>query len=86
MLSQEQQQVFTLNGIQTLSGYCYNLGNDISSMRDLVDIVRVSPEDLESLNVIKQFKANQHGQSPLTIPEQSCNGYWRNIAGLTLAG
>ncbi|EFB72368.1 putative protease [Providencia rustigianii] len=84
VLSQEHQQVFTLNGIQTLSGYCYNLGNDLSSMQDLVDIVRISPESLDSLDVISQFKANELGQAPLHIPDQSCNGYWRNIAGLTL--
>ena len=28
MLSQENQQVFVLNGIQTQSGYCYNLGHE----------------------------------------------------------
>ena len=33
MRSQEQQQVFVLNGIQTMSGYCYNLGNELPSMQ-----------------------------------------------------
>ena len=32
--SQEGQEVFTLNGIQTQSGYCYNLINDLPSMKD----------------------------------------------------
>ncbi|MDW9427137.1 U32 family peptidase, partial [Yersinia enterocolitica] len=36
VLSQEDQQVFILNGIQTQSGYCYNLGNDLISMQGLV--------------------------------------------------
>ncbi len=46
VLSQEEnQQVFVLNGIQTMSGYVYNLGNELESVqcRGLVDIVRLSP-------------------------------------------
>ncbi len=43
VLSQENQQVFVLNGIQTMSGYVYNLGNQLTSMQGLVDIVRLSP-------------------------------------------
>lgn len=38
MLSQENQQVFVLNGIQTMSGYVYNLGNELTSMHGLVDM------------------------------------------------
>lgn len=33
VLSQENQQVFVLNGIQTMSGYVYNLGNKLASMQ-----------------------------------------------------
>ena len=40
--SQEGQSVFNLNGIQTQSGYCYNLVNDLPNMHDLVDVVRLS--------------------------------------------
>lgn len=84
VLSQEQQQVFILNGIQTLSGYCYNLGNELASMKDLVDIVRVSPESERSLEILSQFKANENGLAPITIADKSCNGYWRQIAGLSM--
>ncbi len=85
VLSQEQQQVFILNGIQTLSGYCYNLGNELESMKDLVDIVRISPESEASLDIIAQFKANETGLAPLIIADKSCNGYWRQIPGLNMA-
>ncbi|MCW2257399.1 collagenase-like PrtC family protease [Providencia alcalifaciens] len=84
VFSQEQQQVFTLNGLQTQSGYCYNLGNDLTSMKDLVDIVRISPESTESLKVLTQFKANEKGDVPLAISDHSCNGYWRKVAGLEM--
>ncbi|MFJ1231131.1 U32 family peptidase [Yersinia proxima] len=85
VLSQEEQQVFILNGIQTQSGYCYNLGNDLISMQGLVDIVRLSPQGMETLGVIDQFRANELGLNPLTLADKAdCNGYWRRLAGLEL--
>ncbi|WP_409310285.1 U32 family peptidase [Pectobacterium sp. B1J-3] len=85
VLSQENQQVFVLNGIQTQSGYCYNLGNELASMRDLVDIVRLSPEGIDTLGMLDKFRANEQGQSPLALTNQAdCNGYWRRVAGLEL--
>lgn len=85
VLSQEEQQVFILNGIQTQSGYCYNLGNDLISMQGLVDIVRLSPQGMETLGVIDQFRTNELGLNPLTLADKAdCNGYWRRLAGLEL--
>ncbi|CNI05678.1 putative protease [Yersinia aldovae] len=85
VLSQEDQQVFILNGIQTQSGYCYNLGNDLISMQGLVDIVRLSPQGSETLAVIDQFRSNEQGLNPLTLTDKAdCNGYWRRLAGLEL--
>lgn len=85
VISQEGQSVFVLNGIQTQSGYCCNLGNDLDSMRGLVDIVRLSPQEEDTLALIERFKANEHGQSPLNLSAaMACNGYWRRMAGLEL--
>ncbi|MWP48940.1 MULTISPECIES: U32 family peptidase [unclassified Gilliamella] len=85
VFSQEQQKVFVLNGIQTQSGYCYNLGNNLKEMKGLVDIIRISPLGIETLDVVKQFKANEDGLNPLTIEhKRDCNGYWNGIAGLEL--
>ncbi|MEN4847918.1 U32 family peptidase [Pantoea agglomerans] len=84
--SQEGQQVFVLNGIQTMSGYCYNLGNDLASMRGQVDCIRLSPQDVTTLAEIDRFRANENGQAPLMVAKGSdCNGYWRKLAGMTLA-
>lgn len=84
--SQEGQQVFVLNGIQTMSGYCYNLGNDLAGMRDQVDCIRLSPQDMTTLAEIDRFRANENGQAPLMVAKGSdCNGYWRKLAGMTLA-
>lgn len=85
MRSQEQQQVFVLNGIQTMSGYCYNLGNELSSMQGLVDIVRLSPQSEETLTLVDRFRANEQGAQPLSLADKAdCNGYWRRVAGLEL--
>ncbi|HCT9262077.1 TPA: U32 family peptidase, partial [Proteus mirabilis] len=85
VLSQENQQVFVLNGIQTQSGYCYNLGNDLTSMAGLVDIVRLSPQSDEVFTTLKQFRQNEQGAHPInTIHHHDCNGYWRKLAGLEL--
>ena len=85
MLSQENQQVFVLNGIQTQSGYCYNLGNELTSMSGLVDIVRLSPQDINTPAMLERFRANEQGQAPLPLTERAdCNGYWRRVAGLEL--
>ncbi|MDR7343533.1 collagenase-like PrtC family protease [Pantoea alhagi] len=85
VLSQEDQQVFVLNGIQTMSGYCYNLGNDLTSMHGLVDVVRLSPEDKQTLALIDRFRANEEGAAPLMMAQRNdCNGYWRKLAGMAL--
>ncbi|MGL5465196.1 MAG: U32 family peptidase, partial [Aeromonas veronii] len=83
--SREGQRVFNLNGIQTQSGYCYNLGNELAGMEGLVDVVRLSPQGMETLEMLARFKANRQGQAPLPLQQGSdCNGYWRQIPGMSL--
>ncbi|WP_416410209.1 U32 family peptidase [Pantoea sp. App145] len=85
VLSQEGQQVFVLNGIQTMSGYCYNLGNDLVGMHNWVDIVRLSPQDDSTLEDVDRFRANEAGEAPLMVARGSdSNGYWRRLAGMAL--
>ncbi len=87
VLSQEGQQVFVLNGIQTMSGYCYNLGNDLAGMHSWIDIVRLSPQDETTFAEIDRFRANECGEAPLMMARGSdCNGYWRRLAGMALEG
>lgn len=84
--SQENQKVFTLNGIQTQSGYCYNLINDLQSMAGLVDVVRLSPLGTETLALLDQFRDNETGAQHHPLPDgHQCNGYWHNLAGLNIA-
>ncbi|WP_421868937.1 U32 family peptidase [Motiliproteus sp.] len=85
MSSQEDQEVFTINGIQTLSGQTYNLLPELDEMKRIgVDIVRLSPQGEEMASVIKQFRDQLDGNSnqiPI-IPQDAVNGYWYDDAGL----
>lgn len=81
--TQEQQTLFTINGIQTQSGYCYNLINDLKGMEGLVDIARISPLDDGCFDILDAFANTQ--QRPLidSIAHQGeCNGYWRGDIGM----
>ena len=81
--SQEGEQVFVLNGIQTQSGHCYNLINQLPEMEGLVDVVRLSPET-ETLTWLDKFQTQL--QSPIhhPLPARECNGYWQQVAGMQL--
>ncbi|SHO55282.1 U32 family peptidase [Vibrio quintilis] len=83
--SQEGQTVFNLNGIQTQSGQCYNLVNDLAGMTDLVDVVRLSPLGTETLERLDEFRAAADTNNPgrYHLDDSDCNGYWHNIAGLS---
>ncbi|WCE29159.1 U32 family peptidase [Vibrio sp. SCSIO 43137] len=80
--SQEGQAVFNLNGIQTQSGYCYNLINDLQSMKGLVDVVRLSPLGIDTFSRVDQFRANEQGDNNEKLASHQCNGYWHQLAGL----
>ncbi|ENY71491.1 protease [Aeromonas diversa CDC 2478-85] len=82
--SREGQSVFNLNGIQTQSGYCYNLVNDLPSMEELVDVVRLSPQGDDTLLWLDRFAANRQGEAPQPLTGHDCNGYWRQIPGMKL--
>jgi O2-independent ubiquinone biosynthesis protein UbiV len=80
--SQDGTQVFVLNGIQTQSGYRYNLVNQLPSMQGLVDIVRLSPEPQGTFDWLNKFKANIAGHAPQTLSKTDSNGYWLQLAGM----
>lgn len=77
--SQDGNAVFVLNGIQTQSGYCYNLINQLPELAELVDVVRLSPEP-ETLTWLERFAHPEHQHYPL--PQHDCNGYWLRLPGM----
>lgn len=87
--SQEGTELFTMNGIQTLSGDIYNLENEIPDMQNLgVDILRLSPERQGMEQIIQRFHQRIEGVTESTdanrIPllDQNCNGYWYGQPGI----
>ncbi len=87
METQEDEELFTLNGIQTQSGYCYDLIPQIPEMAAMgVDVVRVSPQSNGTDQIIEQFAAaiTQGQSSSQLIARQHCNGYWFGQSGMDL--
>ncbi len=87
MNSREGERVFMLNGIQTMSGYQYNLINEVNEMKSAgVDIIRISADSKQAFTQLDAFRAQ------LTEPQQDtldkveeCNGYWHQIPGMSIA-
>ncbi|MHB0777039.1 U32 family peptidase [Halomonas sp. WWR20] len=88
--SQESCEVFTLNGIQTLSGACQDLRHDIPAMREMgVAVVRLSPTALDMTDVVMAFDCARRGEplprDPLALVDaEVCNGYWHGRPGMAL--
>ena len=90
--TQEAERLFTLNGIQTLSGHIYNLIHALPEMAAMgVDIARISPEPGKSWSaldaVIRQYTEAIHGalpEAPLATDQN--NGYWYGKSGMAHCG
>ncbi|MBQ0785809.1 MAG: U32 family peptidase [Amphritea sp.] len=86
MKSQEDDNLFIINGIQTLSGEHYNLENELQRMREIgVDLVRLSPQREGMADVVQRFAKRLHEPSSTSIPllnESQCNGYWYGEPGM----
>ena len=85
--TQDQQQLFLINGIQLQSGVPCNLLSVVERLRELnVDVLRVSPQDENIDVIIHAFKAsidNMNTEIELPLPEGGwCNGYWYGQPGL----
>ncbi len=84
LVTQEQQQLFTVNGIQTLSGHSYNLIHELPLMQELgVDILRLSPQSQDMSSVIGQYReALSSAPAASVIGSDQCNGYWYGEPGM----
>lgn len=81
--SQEGESVFTLNGIQTLSGKVCNLIREQNRLRAIgTDYLRLSPRAANMAAIIEAFH-QAAGNRPATLAdEQQCNGYWHGQPGM----
>lgn len=79
--SQEGERLFTLNGIQTMSGRIGDLLGDLDDIAAKgADIVRISP-GLDAEKVIDAFDRVRRGAVATPVAEE-CNGYWHGRPGM----
>jgi len=80
--SQEGQQLFTLNGIQTMSGEVTNLLADYNALMACgADVLRVRPRAQGMAEVVTAFDKVRQGEAPPLFVD-GCNGYWHGHAGM----
>ncbi|WP_296058887.1 U32 family peptidase [uncultured Amphritea sp.] len=84
--SQEGTELFSMNGIQTLSSGVYNLEYELERMASMgVGLVRLSPQQQGMAEVVKRFYDRLQGDTPAAIPllnASQCNGYWYGQPGM----
>jgi len=87
MNSREGERVFVLNGIQTMSGYQYNLINEMPALNAMgVDIARISADSTDAFTQLDNFKAQLLNPSTKVLDGVAeCNGFWHKIAGMSVA-
>ena len=93
LLSTREDEAFLcINGIQTQSARTVNLLGEFDRFIELgVDVLRISPQSHNTLDIIERFKAVlDQPQSPERfnsllegwMPTMACNGYWNGDAGM----
>lgn len=88
MDSQEGEQFFTINGIQTQSGKIQHLLPHWKQMQEIgVDIMRISPQPNHMSEVIQRYAQVINAESSDTDVESmlsapACDGYWRGESGM----
>ena len=87
--TQEDQELFTINGIQLQSGLPSNLLGNVDTLRELkVDVLRLSPQLEGMQQVVTAFDAARNGKQSKAIDSlmaagtEWCNGYWHGEAGM----
>ncbi|XKE45373.1 U32 family peptidase [Halomonas organivorans] len=86
--SKEGQEVFTLNGIQTLSGACQDLRHELPAMQAMgVAAARLSPRAAGMAEIVAAYDAARRGEPPAPDPlrlvdASLCDGYWHGGAGM----
>ena len=92
MRTREDESFLVLNGIQTQSARVHLLLHELADMRALgVDVVRVSPQSTNTLDILQAFDAVRKGTCSADqaqqavaayLPGEACNGYWYGKPGL----
>ncbi len=86
--SQEDQRLFNLNGIQTLSGEVMDLLDQIPEIQALeLDSIRICPGQYDMSEIIQAYDQAIRGEQlpgKPAINAAICNGYWYSKEGMSL--
>ncbi len=86
----EDQQVFRINGIQTLSHDSCNLLDQWPAMQSMgATTMRLSLDDVSTVGLVEQLRNNIDRRTPERIaitPDSEVNGYWFGKAGMLREG
>lgn len=91
MSTQDGENVFVINGIQTMSARSACLARELATPQSPVDILRISPQSAGMLAVIDIFDDLRNGRrdpgevAHALVPYSQgglCNGYWHEDAGM----
>lgn len=85
LATQEGDALFTINGIQTLSGSCHNILDQWQAMESAgVKAMRLSGHSQDILKVADELvRAMGHSITAITSENQQCNGYWSGRPGIS---
>ncbi len=93
MHTQEKSRFLVINGLETMSELVYNLIGDIKTLEEMqVDIVRLSPQSRNMVEVVQVWKDSltgkmEKGEAMAKLAECNgdepfCNGYFHERPGL----
>ena len=90
--TQEDCELFTVNGVQLQSAGAVNLLGHLDELKEMeVDVLRISPRLADTGRVVRTFHEALLGLQPpaaaagslaCLVPEGWCNGYWHGEAGM----
>ena len=89
LATQEGDALFTLNGIQTLSGRCHNILDQWALMKEAgINGMRLSAHSFDIFSVAANLAESMAGQQGIPASKRSdeCNGYWSGQPGIHLDG
>lgn len=82
--SQEGETLFRLNGIQTQSGFRYNLINDVPQLAPAIDVLRISPQEEDAFTWLANFRKQLEAPQRFELTAPDCNGFFHEQAGKEL--
>lgn len=90
LASREGQPFLNLNGIQTQSAACLDLGGQLPELAAMgVDVLRVQPQSTGTEQIVAAFDAARHAGRPVQLPDTALpagaprsNGYWYGKPGM----